>query len=167
MCIREHGAAGSSVTAGGDVRISATGAGADSNLTVVGSDINAGNNAYLRADGDIALLAAQDIQDTQRNSSAASGGVGVAISIGSGGASAGITAMPTCGLTVISRCWPHRLIEFFAGPHDYIGGQSVALYDDQGNAVRNRSPALQNVHNSWSVVAIPAAAPFAMVTCPR
>ncbi|MDV3468485.1 hemagglutinin repeat-containing protein [Stenotrophomonas sp. C3(2023)] len=85
-------AAGSSVTAGGDVRISATGAGADSNLTVVGSDINAGNNAYLRADGDIALLAAQNIQDTQRNSSAASGGVGVAISIGSGGMAAGITA---------------------------------------------------------------------------
>lgn len=85
-------AAGSSITAGGDVRISATGAGRDSNLTVVGSDITAGNNAYLRADGDIALLAAQNVQDTQRSSSAASGGVGVAISVGSGGASAGITA---------------------------------------------------------------------------
>lgn len=85
-------AAGSSITAGGDVRISATGAGKDSDLTVVGSTINAGNNAYLRADGDIALLAAKNTQETDRKSSAASGGVGVAISIGSGGASAGITA---------------------------------------------------------------------------
>ena len=85
-------AAGSSITAGGDVRISATGAGKDSDLTVIGSTINAGNNAYLRADGDIALLAAKNTQETDRKSSAASGGVGVAISIGSGGASAGITA---------------------------------------------------------------------------
>lgn len=85
-------AAGSSITAGGDVRISATGAGKDSDLTVIGSNINAGNNAYLRADGDIALLAAKNTLETDRQSSAASGGVGVAISIGSGGASAGITA---------------------------------------------------------------------------
>lgn len=85
-------AAGSSITAGGDVRISATGAGKDSDLTVIGSTINAGNNAYLRADGDIALLAAKNTLETDRKSSAASGGVGVAISIGSGGASAGITA---------------------------------------------------------------------------
>lgn len=85
-------AAGSSITAGGDVRISATGAGKDSDLTVVGSNITAGNNAYLRADGDIALLAAKNTLETDRKSSAASGGVGVAISIGSGGASAGITA---------------------------------------------------------------------------
>ena len=54
------------------------------------------------------------------------------------------------------------MIEFFAGPHDYIGGQMSGLYDEQGNAVRGRSPLLQKVHNTWSVFAIPTAAPFAM-----
>ncbi|MDH0074928.1 hemagglutinin repeat-containing protein [Stenotrophomonas maltophilia] len=89
---RSDTAAGSSVTAGGDVRITATGAGNDSDITVVGSNIRAGNNAILRADGDIALLAAKNSTETDRKSSGASGGVGVAVSLGSGGAAFGVTA---------------------------------------------------------------------------
>ncbi|MDV3470285.1 hypothetical protein RZA67_16340, partial [Stenotrophomonas sp. C3(2023)] len=66
------------------------------------------------------------------------------------------------GVPYASGAWQDRLIEFFAGPHDYLGGQAVGLYDAEGNAVRGRSPTLQNIHNTWSVVAIPVAAPFAM-----
>ncbi|MDV3470289.1 hypothetical protein RZA67_16360, partial [Stenotrophomonas sp. C3(2023)] len=66
------------------------------------------------------------------------------------------------GVPYSSGGWQDRLIEFFAGPHDYIGGQAAGLYDDQGNAVRGRSKMLQRVHNTWSVLAIPPAAPFAM-----
>ena len=92
-----HTAAGSTVAAGGDVRISATGAGQDSDITVRGSNISAGGNAHLKADGDIALLAAKNTVETDRKSSNASAGVGVAVSVGQGGVSAGITANASGG----------------------------------------------------------------------
>lgn len=85
-------AAGSTVAAGGDVRIRATGGGGDSNLTVRGSNIRAGGDAVLKADGDINLLAAKNTVETDRKSSSVSAGVGVAISVGQGGASFGVTA---------------------------------------------------------------------------
>ncbi|WP_063588559.1 two-partner secretion domain-containing protein [Achromobacter ruhlandii] len=89
-------AAGSAVAAGGDVRIDASG-GPDSNLTVRGSDIRAGGDAVLKADGDINLLAAQNIIETRRTSSNSSAGVGVAISVGQGGAAMGVTANASIG----------------------------------------------------------------------
>lgn len=89
-------AAGSAVAAGGDVRIGARG-GPDSNLTVRGSDIRAGGDAVLKADGDINLLAAQNIIETRRTSSNSSAGVGVAISVGQGGAAMGVTANASIG----------------------------------------------------------------------
>jgi filamentous hemagglutinin len=75
-------AAGSTVAAGGDVRISATGAGQDSDITVRGSNISAGGNTHLKADGDIKLLAAENTVETKHSSSNSSAGVGVAISVG-------------------------------------------------------------------------------------
>jgi len=91
-------AAGSTVAAGGDVRISATGAGADSNLTVRGSNVSAGGNAHLLAEGDINLLAAHNSVETRRRSSSSSAGVGVAVSVGGGGGvAAGITVNASRG----------------------------------------------------------------------
>ncbi|WP_082889751.1 two-partner secretion domain-containing protein [Achromobacter ruhlandii] len=84
-------AAGSAVAAGGDVRIDARG-GPDSNLTVRGSDIRAGGDAVLKADGDINLLAARNTFETDRKSSSVSAGVGVAISVGQNGLAFGVTA---------------------------------------------------------------------------
>nr|BFE94922.1 hypothetical protein GCM10020185_54580 [Pseudomonas brassicacearum subsp. brassicacearum] len=71
-------AAGSTMTAGNDVRLRATGAGAASDITVQGSDIKAGRNASLLADGDINLLAARNIdkQETDSKGSSASIGIG-------------------------------------------------------------------------------------------
>ncbi|OBU48943.1 hemagglutinin repeat-containing protein [Stenotrophomonas maltophilia] len=89
---RSDTSAGSTVKAGGDVRISATGAGHDSDITIQGSDVSADGNIRLKADGDIALLASRDVVEMERKSSSASGGVGVAVTVGSGGASAGVTA---------------------------------------------------------------------------
>lgn len=86
-------AAASTVAAGGDVRISATGAGQDSDLTVRGSTISAGGNAHLKADGDINLLAAENTLHTSRHSSSSSVGVGVAITA----AGAGLTASASRG----------------------------------------------------------------------
>ncbi|OCA57545.1 hemagglutinin-related protein, partial [Xylella fastidiosa subsp. pauca 11399] len=85
-------AAGSNVTAGGNVRISATGDGNASTLTIQGSDVRGDTMTYLKADGDIALLAAQNTVTNQRDNRGRSAGVGVAVNLGSGGTSAGLTA---------------------------------------------------------------------------
>ncbi|WP_187639880.1 two-partner secretion domain-containing protein [Achromobacter insolitus] len=91
-------AVGSTVAAGKDLTIIAKGAGGDSDITVTGSRLSAGNNAVFKADGDILLQAAQNTyeQNTKNKSSNASigigvsadseNGVGIMLNIGAGGA---------------------------------------------------------------------------------
>lgn len=78
----------SSLAAGGDVSITARGAGKDSHINVIGSDINAGRDVALKADGDINLVAAQNTsqQSSKNSSSGFSAGIGIA-----GGSQTGIT----------------------------------------------------------------------------
>jgi len=90
-------AQGSTLLAGNDVKITATGAGENSDLTVRGSEISAGNNVTLKADGDIKLLAAANTSELERQSSSMSAGVGVAITVGSGGVGFGLTANASAG----------------------------------------------------------------------
>ena len=54
------------------------------------------------------------------------------------------------------------LVESYAGTHDYIGGQLPGFYDEQGNTSRGRSDRANIAANTWTVVAIPLATPFAM-----
>ncbi|WP_238891066.1 hemagglutinin repeat-containing protein [Achromobacter insuavis] len=70
---------GSNVAAGKDLTIVAKGGGKDSDVTVTGSRLSAGNNAVIKADGDILLQAAKNSfeQHTTNKSSNASIGVGV------------------------------------------------------------------------------------------
>ncbi|WP_346729250.1 hemagglutinin repeat-containing protein [Achromobacter ruhlandii] len=70
---------GSNVAAGKDLTIVAKGGGKDSDVTVTGSRLSAGNNAVIKADGDILLQAATNSfeQHTTNKSSNASIGVGV------------------------------------------------------------------------------------------
>lgn len=82
----------SRIQAGGDVRIRAEGAGADSNINVVGSDIAAGNNAWLKAGNQVNLLAAGNATEQHSTSRSASGGVGVQLNIGSNGMGFGVAA---------------------------------------------------------------------------
>ncbi len=84
---------GSHVQASGDVQITATGAGQNSNLTIQGSDITAGNNANLTADNDITLLASTDTHSERSSNKSSSGAIGIAI--GQGGI--GITASASRG----------------------------------------------------------------------
>ena len=84
--------AASTVAAGGNIGIRASGAGKDSNLTVRGSDIHADGKVQLLADNDIALLAGKDTASQKSTNSSSSAGVGVAISVGSNGMAIGITA---------------------------------------------------------------------------
>ncbi|WP_211467560.1 hemagglutinin repeat-containing protein [Collimonas silvisoli] len=83
---------GSNVKAGGNVSITATGAGKDSNINVIGSNVSAGQDALLKADGDINLKAAQSTSTQQSTSSSNSGAVGIAATYGKDGFAFGITA---------------------------------------------------------------------------
>lgn len=76
-------AAGSTVIAGNDVRLQATGAGADSDITVQGSQVTAGRNASLLADGDINLLAATNTSKQETDSTGSSASIGIGLSLGS------------------------------------------------------------------------------------
>jgi len=55
-----------------------------------------------------------------------------------------------------------RLIESFAGTHDFLGGQIPGFYDAEGNTTRGRSELAKNAANAWTVAAVPLAAPFAL-----
>ena len=85
-------AAGSSVQAGGSVTIAAVGDGKNSHLNVIGSDIYAGQEATLKADGDINLRAAQSESTQRSRSSSSSAAVGIAATYGKDGFAFGITA---------------------------------------------------------------------------
>lgn len=59
--------------------------------------------------------------------------------------------------------WQDKLIESFAGTHDYIGGQLSGLYDEQGNATRGASKLERKIQDAWSATgAIAVSMPFAM-----
>ncbi|WP_423380296.1 hemagglutinin repeat-containing protein [Burkholderia sp. LMG 32019] len=75
-------AVGSTVAAGHNVSITATGAGANSNIDVIGSTISAGNDASLKADGKINLEAAQNTDSQNSKSSGSSAGIGVTFGVG-------------------------------------------------------------------------------------
>ncbi|MDR0183484.1 hemagglutinin repeat-containing protein [Lysobacter arvi] len=90
--VNSNTAAGSNVAAGGNLRISATGGGDASDLTIQGSTVSAGGDAHLKADDAINVLGARNTTETQSDSSSFGAGVGVAVKMGSGGTAAGITA---------------------------------------------------------------------------
>ncbi|WP_144264592.1 hemagglutinin repeat-containing protein [Polaromonas sp. C04] len=86
-------AQGSTISAGGNVNLTASGAGLDSNLTVQGGDIRAGYNVSLNANNAIALLAAQNTASQDSSNTSSSGSLGV--SFGTNGF--GVTASASKG----------------------------------------------------------------------
>jgi filamentous hemagglutinin len=70
-------ARGSNVRAAGNINIKATGAGQDSNLTIQGSTVTAGDTVTLSADNQVQLLAAAntETQTSSQKSSSASAGI--------------------------------------------------------------------------------------------
>ncbi|MEN9886171.1 MAG: hypothetical protein RL758_749, partial [Pseudomonadota bacterium] len=65
------------------------------------------------------------------------------------------------GVPYAAGSWQDKLIEAFAGTHDFIGGKLSGLYDEQGNATRGRSELTKNVQEVWSAAAILPSTPFA------
>ncbi|WP_080709617.1 hemagglutinin repeat-containing protein [Cupriavidus metallidurans] len=85
-------AVGSQISAGRDVRIRAEGGGESSNLNVIGSNIQAGNDLLLKADNQVNLQAAVNTAEQHSSSKSLSGGVGVGVNLSAKGASLGVTA---------------------------------------------------------------------------
>jgi hypothetical protein len=88
---------GSVLAAGNNVVISATGAGKDSNINIVGSDVSAKQNITLLADNQVNLLAAQDADSHYSESTSKSASVGIAAKVSSGATAYGITAGVSAG----------------------------------------------------------------------
>lgn len=86
----EHSDSGraSAVAAAGDVRIVAKGAGSESDILVRGSDVSAGGDALLKAEGQVRLESSQDRAGLQSTNNSSGASVGVGLSFG---ASSGIT----------------------------------------------------------------------------
>jgi filamentous hemagglutinin len=90
---------GSTINAGGSVRLVATGqpTGEDSpntggNLLILGSDINAAQNVMLVANDQIDIRAAADTASQRTQETSSSWGAGLAISVGQRGVAYGVTA---------------------------------------------------------------------------
>jgi len=69
----------SQIIAGGDINITAEGAGKDSDLNVVGSQIKAGRDVLLKAENKINLLAAANISTLKSKNKSSSASVGISI----------------------------------------------------------------------------------------
>ncbi|WP_239365334.1 hemagglutinin repeat-containing protein [Snodgrassella communis] len=85
-------ASASNIHAGGQVNLLATGAGQDSNINIIGSDVSGNQGTHLQADNQINLLAAEQSHSERSKNSSSGWNAGVAINYGSGGASFGVTA---------------------------------------------------------------------------
>ena len=83
---------GSTVTAGGNVTIAATGAGQASNVTVQGSDIKAVGVATVIADNQVTLRASEASTQESNSQRSQSASVGITMGVGPRGAEAGVTA---------------------------------------------------------------------------
>jgi len=58
--------------------------------------------------------------------------------------------------------WQDKLIEAFAGSHDYLGGSITALYDKDGNIKRGMTDRERSIYDKFvTTTAIPVVTPFA------
>jgi filamentous hemagglutinin len=76
---RGASAQGSRVAAGGNITITASGAGEHSDLTIQGSDIAAGKNINLKADDEINILAAKNTNEQHSSNKGISGSIGFSV----------------------------------------------------------------------------------------
>ncbi len=90
-------AAGSSLVAGGDITLAASGAGAESDLTLQGSRAQAGQNLALLAEDEVRLLAARNQSTLEASNKSSSASIGVSIGLGAAQSGVAITASASRG----------------------------------------------------------------------
>ncbi|HIB5284638.1 TPA: hemagglutinin repeat-containing protein, partial [Escherichia coli] len=90
----------STLTAGNNLSIQATGSGVkdvDGDLTIQGSQIKAGNNVLLQANRDVNLVSAENTSKLEGKNSSSGGSVGVGIGVGAGGWGISVSASANQG----------------------------------------------------------------------
>ncbi|HBN7243226.1 TPA: hemagglutinin repeat-containing protein, partial [Escherichia coli] len=93
-------AKGSTLTAGNNLSIQATGSGVkdvDGDLTIQGGQIKAGNNVLLQANRDVNLVSAENTSKLEGKNSSSGGSVGVGIGVGAGGWGISVSASANQG----------------------------------------------------------------------
>ncbi|EOY9769595.1 hemagglutinin repeat-containing protein, partial [Escherichia coli] len=93
-------AKGSTLTAGNNLSIQATGSGVkgvDGDLTIQGSQIKAGNNILLQANRDVNLVSAENTSKLEGKNTSSGGSVGVGVGVGSGGWGISVSASANQG----------------------------------------------------------------------
>ncbi|EQB8067554.1 hemagglutinin repeat-containing protein [Escherichia coli] len=93
-------AKGSTLTAGNNLSIQATGSGVkgvDGDLTIQGSQIKAGNNVLLQANRDVNLVSAENTSKLEGKNISSGGSVGVGVGVGSGGWGISVSASANQG----------------------------------------------------------------------
>ena len=66
------------------------------------------------------------------------------------------------GIPYAAGSWQDKLLEAFAGPHDYMM-DIAGMYDDKGNAVRGRDESTNKAYDYWALTgAFVSSAPFAL-----
>ncbi|HEB1789172.1 TPA: hemagglutinin repeat-containing protein [Escherichia albertii] len=88
-------AKGSTLTAGNNLSIQATGSGVegvDGDLTIQGSQIKAGNNVLLQANRDVNLVSAENTSKLEGKNTSSGSSVGVGIGVGPGGPGLSLSA---------------------------------------------------------------------------
>nr|WP_218966490.1 hemagglutinin repeat-containing protein [Snodgrassella alvi] len=94
---RDSIASPSQIFAGGAVNLLATGAGKNSNINILGSDISGSKGTHLQADNDVNLLGAEQSHNERSSNKSSGWNAGVAINYGSNGFSFGVTAGANAG----------------------------------------------------------------------
>ncbi|ACA31896.1 filamentous haemagglutinin family outer membrane protein [Histophilus somni 2336] len=89
--IQGNTAANSAINAGGKVTVTATGAGKESDIHVVGSDVSGQQGTLLQAEDEINVLAAKQTHQERSQNKSAGFNAGVAVSYGSNGLAFGFT----------------------------------------------------------------------------
>ncbi|EJV5989174.1 hemagglutinin repeat-containing protein, partial [Escherichia coli] len=93
-------AKGSTLTAGNNLSIQATGSGVkgvDGDLTIQGGQIKAGNNVLLQANRDVNLVSAENTSKLEGKNTSRGGSVGVGIGVGPGGPGFSLSASANQG----------------------------------------------------------------------
>lgn len=131
---------GSSLTAGNNLSIIATGSGAagfsDGDITIQGSKLQASNNMAVIANRDVNLIAAANTQKVEGSNSSGGGAVGISLGVGSSGAGLSIFANGNKGVgkeTGNGTTWTETTLD--AGNQLKIGsGRDTNLIGAQANA---------------------------------
>ncbi|HFV4412194.1 TPA: hemagglutinin repeat-containing protein [Escherichia coli] len=93
-------AKGSTLTAGNNLSIQATGSGVkgvDGDLTIQGGQIKAGNNVLLQANRDVNLVSAENTSKLEGKNTSSGGSLGVGIGVGPGGPGFSLSASANQG----------------------------------------------------------------------